>query len=181
MKLVFLIFLLLTFIAWFYRYPNKTIMSCDNRVYSPAFGRIMDISPLESNRLHIAIFLSPLDIHYKFFPVCGIITKIIKDSTGKFELANNLNKSRDNEKVITSISTKCGIIDVYQIAGKLVRRIKNKNLVGSYVRTGEDLGMIQFGSRVDIIIPNSDKFVIKVKKGDYVKGTLTILGEYINE
>ncbi len=177
----FLIFSLLIFIAWFYRYPNKTLMSCDNRVYSPAFGRIMDISPLDSNRLHIAIFLSPLDIHYQFFPVCGTITKIVKDSTGKFELANDLNKSRDNEKVITSISTKWGILDVYQIAGKLVRRIKNKNTAGNWVRAGDDIGMIQFGSRVDIIIPNRNKFDIKVKKGDYVNGTLTILGEYSNE
>ena len=89
------------FLALFYRYPTEVIREGNvDKVYSPAYGKIMSIKRRKDNTLYIAMFLSPLDIHYQFFPVSGKIKDIIYDATGKYELAYELNKSNENEKCI---------------------------------------------------------------------------------
>ena len=93
-----LIFVILFLLAFFYRYPKETIREGNqDRVYSPAYGKIMSIKRRDDNTLYIAIFLSPLDIHYQFFPVSGKVKDIKYDDNGKFELAYELNKSNENE------------------------------------------------------------------------------------
>lgn len=179
---MYIIFLILIFIllciSFFYRCPKpKIIKNNFNTVYSPAYGRIIDISK-KDNKLFIAIFLSPLDIHYQFFPISGTIINREYDSSGKFNLAYDLNKSKYNEKHITTIRNYRGDFIIYQIAGFMVRRIEIFNEKKDYINTGEKLGLIHFGSRVDIIIPDADNFNINVKKNEYVKGIYTIIGKY---
>ena len=182
MKLTTIFFLVFAFcLLFFYRYPfwiKPKIDTTDDKVYSPAFGRIMNIKKEDNGDYFIAIFLSPLDIHYQFAPIAGKITDIQYDATGKFELAYDLNKSRDNEKSIFTIENRHGQFKVYQIAGKLVRRISRFREVGEVVSTGQVLGLIHFGSRVDIIIPNrDDKFVPMVNVDERVTMD-TVLGYY---
>jgi phosphatidylserine decarboxylase len=155
------------------------IFSNEDIVYSPAYGKIMKIQYLQGNKLHIAIFLSPIDIHRQYIPIDGYIKDIQYDRTGKFALAYKANKSDDNEKYITTLSTKYGDIKIYQIAGKLVRRISNYMKIGTEVSTGEQIGIIHFGSRVDIIIPNVSLFKLLVKEGEYMRGLDSKLGYYL--
>jgi phosphatidylserine decarboxylase len=168
------------FLALFYRYPTEIIREGNvDKVYSPAYGKIMSIKRRDDNTFYIAIFLSPLDIHYQFFPVSGKVKDIIYDATGKYELAYELNKSNENEKCIHVINNKHGDFVVYQIAGFLVRRISYYDTLNKDYNSGEKLGLIHFGSRVDLIIPKADIFQLYVKEGDYVGGSESLIGEFI--
>jgi phosphatidylserine decarboxylase len=173
--------LIISFLLFFYRYPfwlKQVININNNFVYSPAFGKIMTITKEKNGDVFIAIFLSPLDVHYQFSPIDGHITQLDYDANGKFELSYNLNKSKDNEKSIYTIESSRGTFKVFQIAGKLVRRITTFKKPQDNVKTGDPLGLIHFGSRVDIIIPNStDTFKINVQIGDRVNNQ-TVLGMY---
>ena len=173
--------LIISFLLFFYRYPfwlTQVININNNFVYSPAFGKIMTITKEPNGDVFIAIFLSPLDVHYQFSPIDGNITQLDYDANGKFELSYNLNKSKDNEKSIYTIESSRGTFKVFQIAGKLVRRITTFKKPQDNVKTGDLLGLIHFGSRVDIIIPNStDTFKINVQIGDRVNNQ-TVLGMY---
>ena len=180
MKKITIIICILLLLAFFYRYPIETIREGSiDQVYSPAYGKIMSIKRRKDNTLYIAMFLSPLDIHYQFFPVSGKVKDIIYDPTGKFELAYELNKSNDNEKCIHVISNKHGDFILYQIAGFLVRRISPYDKVGESYESGECIGIIKLGSRVDLIIPKADVFQLYVKEGDYMSGSESMIGEYI--
>jgi phosphatidylserine decarboxylase len=139
----------------------------------------MSIKRRDDNTLYISIFLSPIDIHYQFFPVSGKVKDIKYDATGKFELAYELNKSNNNEKCIHVINNRHGDFILYQIAGFLVRRISHYDKVGEAYNSGEKLGLIHFGSRVDIIIPKADVFRLYVKEGDYMSGSESLIGEFI--
>ena len=183
MGFIKVIFVILLFcIIYFYRYPfwigTPMDYSDNNKVFSPAFGTIMNIKKEDNGDYFIAIFLSPLDIHYQFSPVSGSITDIKYDPTGKFELAYDLNKSRDNEKSIFTIENSYGKFKVYQIAGKLVRRISRFRKIGDDVKTGQVLGLIHFGSRVDIIIPNRDNRFTPLVRVDEKVNANTPLGYF---
>ena len=178
--LLSLVVVLVALLLFFYRFPGERKCSPEdkNKVYSPAYGRIMKITERDDGTLYIAIFLSPLDIHYQFFPVSGTVKKIDHDHTGKFELAYELNKSNDNEKCIHVINNEYGDFTVYQIAGFLVRRISPYDTVGQEAVSGKCMGLIHFGSRVDIIIPQRQRFKLLVAEGDFVDSENTVLGHY---
>jgi len=178
--LLSLVVLIVALLLFFYRFPEERECRPEdvNKVYSPAYGRIMKITERDDGTLYIAIFLSPLDIHYQFFPVSGTVERVDYDHTGKFELAYELNKSNGNEKCIHTIRNKYGEFTVYQIAGFLVRRISPYDVVGQEAVSGKCMGLIHFGSRVDIIIPQRDRFKLQVAEGDYVDAENTVLGAY---
>lgn len=177
--IVLSLLLFLIFLLYFLRYP-KTIIRQNNEdnVYSPAFGKIMSIRERDDNTLYIAIFLSPTDIHYQFFPVSGTVKDLKYDCSGKFELAYELNKSNKNEKSIYTVTNKNGDFIIYQIAGYFVRRISTYKKKGDKVDSGECMGIIYIGSRVDIIIPNRNKFKLLAKEGDSVYAFNSLLGYY---
>jgi phosphatidylserine decarboxylase len=162
LSIVFLFYVLVVLVVNFYRKPLVQIIRKNNtnRVYFPAFGTVKKIERIEGNRLFIAIFLSPLDIHYQYMPVQGVIRDIKHDDEGVYHLAFDMEKSRFNEKMIYTIETKHGELILYQIAGFLVRRIVTDLHVDQTVETGEQVGMIKFGSRVDLILPNADRFLL---------------------
>lgn len=156
--------IVLIFLIYFYRSPIITYPELSNNVItSPAFGTVCNISELQ-NTNSIAIFLSPMDVHIQYIPFMNSTVKSIEfDYNGKFELAYNVNKSKDNEKCITKFDNG---ITITQIAGFLVRRIINECNVGDVMYRGDKMGMIKFGSRVDIELPK--KYKILVKNGDKV-------------
>ena len=146
---------------------------------SPAFGTVQNIQQTKYGTLNIAIFLSPMDVHVQYVPIHGKIVKRIYDDTGKFYLAFDLQKAKENEKVITHIKPwfdETINIKITQIAGKFVRLIVSYVNYG-HVNAGQLLGMIKLGSSVDIEVP-IDKFTLLVKKGDYVNGPNSILGVF---
>lgn len=174
---------LLLFINWFNRHPyisNDIKKTSSNIVLSPSYGTIKKIVN-DGTKTHIMIFLSPLDVHVQYYPMSGQIISQVYDNTGRFELAYNLNKSKFNEKVITTLKTPYldDNIIIYQIAGFFVRRIDNDTYQDNSVIVGDKLGMIRFGSRVDLILP-SNGLILNVKENDYVNGVYTKIAEYKN-
>lgn len=164
------------FLMYFYRAPYLNIAHMDNIVSGPSYGTIKSIIKTENN-IHIVIYLGLTDVHVQYYPINGTVKKHTYDLNGKFELAFDLNKSKHNEKMITEIDTDYGQVSVTQIAGFLVRRISCPDKTNKKVWAGEKLGMIKFGSRVDLKLPLNG-FILSCKVGDKVLGGKTILGYY---
>jgi phosphatidylserine decarboxylase precursor-related protein len=163
----------------YYKKPSLKILENNtDYVYSPAYGKIMDVIYNDDGTIIIPIFLSITDIHYQMFPISGELLDVTYDATGQFNVAYKRNKSNNNEKAIHTIKNKNGVFKVYQIAGLVARNIYYFNNPVKKIECGELLGFIDKGSRVDIIIPNATNFKLLVNKGDKVYGTNTLLGYY---
>jgi phosphatidylserine decarboxylase len=180
--IVFTIFIIL-FVLFFNRHPEINIGKINNNeVLSPSYGTIKKIIK-SNNRITIIIFLSPLDIHVQYYPIYGKVISQVHDLNGKYELAYKLNKSNENEKVITTIKPTIDIpnIIIKQIAGFFVRRIttviENIPKEGLPVKPANKLGMIKLGSRVDLELPSND-FILLVKENQKVYGPYTKIGYY---
>ena len=168
------------YIFYFFRDPNR-IIPLDDFIVSPADGTITCIgetnNPLDienNNEVYtkVSIFLSIFDVHVNRMPIAGTI-KEIKYIPGKFINATLDKSSEQNEKNIIKISNGTYDYFVVQIAGLIARRIvcnvnKNQDL-----KKGERIGIIKFGSRVDLYLPKSNK--VLVSKGQKVIGGETII------
>lgn len=158
----------LAFLVVFYRYSPHPYRYDDRCVVSPAEGTITELAHCDGY-LHISIFLSPFNQHTQIYPVNGTVIHRVYDETGQFNLAITAEKSHDNEKKIHTIRMTNGkLMQVTQIAGFLPRRIVSSDRIPQTVRAGEDLGMIKFGSRVDILTPCDKSVHVLVKRGDQV-------------
>ena len=145
-----LLLLTLILLVIFYRYSPHDKRYSDNIIISPAEGTVTYLAQ-NNDKINISIYLNFLDNHTQIYPVNGLLFKTIYDDTGKFELANDIIKSRLNEKKIHTIKMKNGsYVKVTQIAGFFLRRIVSAKKVNEKVVAGEYLGMIKFGSRVDL-------------------------------
>ena len=143
-----LLFLLLLF----YRNYECSVNYSDNVVVSPADGVIQYIEDYP-DYFCIGIFLGVHNIHTQVYPVNGKVVERYYDETGKFDLVVDGTKGRDNEKKIHTIKTRKGTnVVVSQIAGFLPRRIASDDAVRNHVKAGQYLGIIKFGSRVDLKI-----------------------------
>ena len=159
--------LLLIILMIFYRYKPHNKRYDNNTIVSPANGCIT-YAEQNGELVNISIYLNFLNNHTQIYPVNGIVIERLYDKNGKFELANNINKSRYNEKKIHTIKMENNnIVKVTQIAGFFVRRIVSSNKVPEKVMAGEYLGMIKFGSRVDIEFPGTISN-LKVKCGENI-------------
>ena len=164
----------------FFRVPiwRKTTVE-DDAVLSPADGvvaaneAVLEDEYFHEKRRQISIFMSIYDVHINFFPFDGTVT-YYKYHPGKFLLAFNPKSSTDNEhNTIILKDTKGREILVRQIAGFVARRIVCALEPGDQAVVGEELGMIRFGSRVDVFLPLDAE--IKVKIGDKTTGKETVL------
>ena len=152
--LIYILSALVAFLAYFYRYTHKKIVPVPNSyVISPSEGTIM-AAEKKGDVYYIAIFLSPLDKHYQLYPCNCFTAERLYDATGKYEIAMNITKSKYNEKMIHLLQMSNGaIVKLTQIAGFLPRRITSEKSLYKQRYAGEYLGMIEFGSRVDLEIP----------------------------
>ena len=166
----------------FFRVPiwRKTTVE-DDAVLSPADGvvaaneEVLEDEYFHEKRRQISIFMSIYDVHINFFPFDGTVT-YYKYHPGKFLLAFNPKSSTDNEhNTIILKDTKGREILVRQIAGFVARRIVCELQPGDEAVVGEELGMIRFGSRVDVFLPLDAE--VKVKIGDKTTGKETVLAK----
>jgi len=173
----FLIFYSL--ILWFFRNPKRKIIIDDNRILSPADGKVVNIEQVKENeffkdeRIQISIFLSITNVHVTRFPISG---KIIynKYNPGKYLVAWHPKSSEKNERTSVVIrNNNFGDILYRQIAGAVARRIVNYAKTDLEVNQGEDSGFIKFGSRVDVFLPLNSN--ISIKKGQRVKGGISVI------
>lgn len=178
--LIFLPLLMMIFTLNFFRDPERVTPKDGRLIISPADGKIIVIKNVEENNyLHsrgkqISIFMSPLNVHVNRIPISGKI-EYLKYQEGKFIKAFDDKASLDNERMEIGISSKFGKVFFTQVAGFVARRIVTDLNVGDEVFCGRRFGMIKFGSRVDIVVPES--FVLKAKLGDNVSAGETILFE----
>jgi phosphatidylserine decarboxylase len=173
------VLLLVVFFLWFFRDPNRLIPGEAGALVSPADGKITDVSPLILNgtpRLRISIFLNVFDVHVNRSPVSGVI-RSVQYHEGKFLNAMNAASAELNEQNVVTVEGEGQVVVFKQIAGLLARRIVFDKKVGDRVERGERVGLIKFGSRVDVLLDASA--VLAVKVGDRVKGGSSVLA-YVN-
>ena len=171
--------LLAFFFLWFFRDPERAITDAHGAVVSPADGKVTGVSPVTVNgsqRTRISIFLNVFNVHVNRSPIAGTITDV-KYQKGKFMNAMNEASADLNEHNTVSVDGDGTIVVFKQIAGLLARRIVFNRKVGDRVQRGERIGLIKFGSRVDVLLDPDAKLQIKV--GDIVKGGSSVLA-YLN-
>ncbi|MFI6390543.1 phosphatidylserine decarboxylase [Nonomuraea sp. NPDC050547] len=134
---------------WFFRDPDRT--PGQGRVLSPADGVVQSIDPWPDGRTRVAIFMSPLNVHVNRAPLAGTVTSV-QHVAGGFLPAFNKD-SDQNERVVWHFETALGDIEMVQIAGAVARRIVPYLSAGAKVTQTERIGLIRFGSRVDIYLP----------------------------
>jgi phosphatidylserine decarboxylase len=173
----FLIFLGL-FVLYFFRDPDRVIPADPSAVVSPADGHVIEILDESSHGKpgkRITIFLSVFDVHVNRSPVAGQISQIVY-KPGRFYAAMRKRASAENEQNVITVTTRGGDIVFKQIAGAIARRVICWKRVGDGVALGERIGMIRFGSRVDIWLPISSE--IMVRRGQRVHGGASILAKW---
>ncbi|WP_406485211.1 phosphatidylserine decarboxylase [Streptomyces microflavus] len=143
---------------WFFRDPEREIT--DGRIISPADGVVQSIMPWKDGRTRVAIFMSPLNVHVNRAPLAGTVTSV-EHIPGGFVPAFN-KESENNERVVWHFDTELGDIEMVQIAGAVARRIVPYLPQGTKVEQGERIGLIRFGSRVDIYLPESIDVAVEV-------------------
>ncbi|MFE2029018.1 phosphatidylserine decarboxylase [Streptomyces hygroscopicus] len=143
---------------WFFRDPEREITR--GRVISPADGVVQSIMPWKDGRTRVAIFMSPLNVHVNRAPLAGTVTSV-EHIPGGFVPAFN-KESENNERVVWHFDTELGDIEMVQIAGAVARRIVPYVPQGTKVEQGERIGLIRFGSRVDIYLPEGVDVAVEV-------------------
>ena len=173
------IFLFLAaFILYFFRDPERAVPADPAAVVSPADGRVMEIvdEPLGSHAgQRISIFLAVWDVHVNRAPLAGRIDKM-EYRPGRFLAAMRSRASAENEQNVIYLSTERGEIVFKQIAGWIARRVLCWKSEGDAVAKGERVGMIRFGSRVDLWLPREAE--ILVRPGQHVAGGSSILARW---
>ena len=176
-----LIFLLFSF--YFFRDPERTTPQVDKIVVSPADGKVLFIKDVFDNKFikgkakQISIFMSPLDVHVNRIPITGEI-EYLKYFKGKYFAAFEDKASEENERAEFGIKSEYGKIFFTKVAGFIARRIVFDIKFGDSVAIGKRFGMIKFGSRADVVVP--ENWHPKVKNGDHVTAGETILFELTN-
>jgi phosphatidylserine decarboxylase len=170
---------LFCFTLYFFRDPNRNIPNIEKGIICPADGKICSITKvtndkyLEIDALQVSIFMSPLNVHVNRAPINAKVS-FKKHLKGSFHVAYVDKASELNEQTIVIFDDGKNKILMKQIAGAIARRIVNILELGNLVRAGDKIGMIKFGSRVDLLLPSDSK--IKVSLNDTVIAGETVIG-----
>jgi len=173
--LVALPILLAAFFLWFFRDPERTIPQGPGQIVSPGDGLVTEAEWIETqggSRLRISIFLNVFDVHVNRAPVGGMVT-VCEFRKGEFMNAMKPQSVVNNEQTLITIDAGGYEVSFKQIAGLLARRIVCNLKVGDRVERGQRVGLIKFGSRVDVLIPAEAE--LKVKTGSRVRGGSSVL------
>jgi phosphatidylserine decarboxylase len=169
--------LLALFFLWFFRDPERVIPDSAGALVSPGDGKVTEVASVVMNGVpltRISIFLSVFDVHVNRSPVAGVIREV-RYQKGKFLNAMNPASAEHNEQNAVTIEGDGHVVVFKQIAGLLARRIVFNKKVGDTVKRGERVGLIKFGSRVDVLLDTSA--AIQIKVGDRVKGGSSVLAQ----
>ncbi|MBI4211079.1 MAG: phosphatidylserine decarboxylase family protein [Deltaproteobacteria bacterium] len=173
--------LLTGFIVYFFRNPERKIPSDEGLVVSPADGRVLCVVPCEDTPLlggpsqRVSIFLSVFNVHINRSPIAAKVKKVAYHA-GKFFVASLDKACVHNERNTIALESSKGSVVMSQVAGLVARRIVCYLKEGDDIARGDRLGLIRFGSRVDLFLPANA--VIDVKAGDCLKGGASIIGRF---
>ncbi len=143
---------------WFFRDPEREIGQ--GRIISPADGVVQSIMPWQDGRIRVAIFMSPLNVHVNRAPVAGTVTSVEHVPGGYVPAFDK--ESEYNERVVWRLDSELGELEMVQIAGAVARRIVPYVTQGTKVEQGERVGLIRFGSRVDVYLPQGVEPAVEV-------------------
>jgi phosphatidylserine decarboxylase len=166
------------FVFYFFRDPERVIPSEPGAVVSPADGRIVVITDEPNKGIpgkRVSIFLAIWNVHVNRSPEAGTITGM-EYRPGKFLAAMVARASAENEQNVISLSTAAGEMMFKQIAGLIARRVVCWKKSGDVVARGERIGLVRFGSRVDLWVPREAEILVKL--GDNVKGGSSVLARW---
>jgi len=172
--------LLALWVAYFFRDPERLGDRGPSLVVSPADGKLIMITEVDEpgfikgRAIRLSIFMNVFNVHVNRYPVDGVV-KFVHYNKGKFFNAAAEKSSLENEQMSVGIDTGRYRILVRQIAGLIARRIVTYSRLGEKVKQGERMGIIRFGSRVDVFIPPGS--TIKAKLGDATVAGVTILAD----
>jgi len=180
--LAFVVLVLALWVVYFFRDPERTGPRGDSLVVSPADGRVVMITEVDepnymnSRAIRVSIFMNVFNVHVNRYPVSGEI-EYLHYNPGKFLNAASEKSSLENEQMSVGIESGGRKILVRQIAGLVARRIANYSKVGAEAAQGERMGIIRFGSRVDVFLPVNSRVVARL--GDKPKAGSTVLAELV--
>jgi phosphatidylserine decarboxylase len=169
------VLLLGAFCLWFFRDPERTIPTLAGAIVSPGDGKVTDVATIDSARgrqTRISIFLNVFNVHVNRSPIAGVLREV-RYQRGKFLNAMGANSAEENEQNVVTVEGEGRTVVFKQIAGLIARRIIFNKKVGDTVARGERVGLIKFGSRVDVIFDRDA--AVQVKIGEQVKGGATVL------
>lgn len=167
---------LAAFTAFFFRNPARRVPDEPGLVVSPADGKVVKISRADDGTQTLSIFLSIFNVHVNRSPIDGVLEDL-RYQRGKFKVAFDEEASRVNEQNILTIAGGGVRLVVKQVAGLIARRVLCWKKPGEPVRRGELIGLIRFGSRVDVIVPQGVR--LRVRVGDRVRGGSSVIGECV--
>jgi phosphatidylserine decarboxylase len=171
--------LLAAFFLWFFRDPQRTVPAGEGLIVSPGDGLVTEtasISTPEGSRQRISIFLSVFDVHVNRSPIGGVLSRVHYQKGEFLNAMNPASAARNEQNTVTvrGVGADAGCeVTFKQIAGLLARRIVFRCNEGQSVERGQRVGLIKFGSRVNVVIPSSA--ILRVKVGDRVKGGASVL------
>jgi len=172
------LFLLAAFCGWFFRDPERPVPVGPVAV-SPADGKVVAVVAEGNGLTRISIFLNIFDVHVNRSPISGIVTDFVYQK-GKFLVASLEAASSDNEQTIVTVRAQDGTQVVFkQIAGLIARRIVFTKKQGEFVQAGERIGLIKFGSRMDVIL--GPEWYIVVSPGSRVSAGSSVLARRAGE
>lgn len=169
---------LAAFVFSFFRDPERQVPADPDAVVSPADGRVVVVTDEENAGRagsRISIFLAIWNVHVNRAPAAGTIT-ILEYRPGKFLAAMRERASFENEQNIIGLSTDAGEMTFKQIAGLIARRVVCWKKEGDRVARGERIGLVRFGSRVDLWVPKEAEILVAL--GDHVKGGSSVVARW---
>ena len=175
--------LLAVWVVAFFRDPSRTGPRGDQYVIAPADGKIVDVRVvdepmyLNTQATRISIFMSVFDVHVNRYPATGTV-ELVRYHPGRFLHAASDKASLDNEQASVGLRGARGPLLVRQIAGLIARRIVTDGTAGDRATQGARLGIIRFGSRVDVFVPVAARSTVRVAVGDRVQAGASVLVEY---
>jgi phosphatidylserine decarboxylase len=165
----------------FFRDPERAWSIGERLVVAPADGKVVSVLETDEPAFHggrairISIFMNVFDCHVNRYPVGGTVGYRHYNS-GKFGHAAAEKSSLDNEQASIGVAAARGKVLIRQIAGLVARRIVTDHAVGASVHQGERLGMIRFGSRVDLFLPVGTRMLVRT--GDSTLAGVTVVAEW---
>lgn len=172
--------MLALWVAYFFRDPERSGRRGPSLVISPADGKLIMITEVDEpsfiggKAIRLSIFMNVFNVHVNRYPADGVV-RYLHYNEGKFFNASSEKSSLENEQQSVGLETGRGKILVRQIAGLIARRIVTYSKMGESVHQGDRMGMIRFGSRVDVFLPLGAKVV--AKNGDITSAGVTLLAE----
>jgi phosphatidylserine decarboxylase len=170
-------FLLACFFFWFFRDPQRPVPIEAGLVVSPADGKITEVARIQTpngERIRLSIFLSVFDVHVNRSPIAGTVREV-RYQKGKYLNALNPESAEKNEQNLVTVQGDEFDVSFKQIAGLLARRIVFRFKPGDFVERGQRVGLIKFGSRVDVLLPGHAH--VRVALGQRVKGGASVLAD----